>query len=292
MPVTQYIPGLRGPGLRDMFRTGQYWMDAKKKVSGSVLPIKKGHFLLATGDRINKVTTVGTNEVQTLTTTGTPTGGTFTVTFGGVTSAAIAYNATAADIQEILENMSSIGRGNVSCSGGPLPTGVVITFIGMLSARNVAALALGTNGLTGGSTPSINVAGTTAGVLGKISVTTICGIAMEDDEGPLSSWPREFPQAPINLDGPFANSDKEYKFIPITPGMKFVASIEHDVAVTEAMATTEVTIGYNVSRDDFFIASGDTSTPNARITKVVEGQLGVYGGLVEFTILPGSIVQI
>jgi hypothetical protein len=38
---------------------------------------------------------VGTNEVQTITVTGTPTGGSFTVTFAGATTSAIAYNANA-----------------------------------------------------------------------------------------------------------------------------------------------------------------------------------------------------
>ena len=43
--------------------------------------------------------------------------GTFTLTFGGQTTAAIAYNATAATVQSALQSLSSIGSGNVLVSG-------------------------------------------------------------------------------------------------------------------------------------------------------------------------------
>jgi hypothetical protein len=50
-----------------------------------------------------------TNEVQQVQITGSPTGGTFTLTFDGQTTATIAYNATAATIQSKLEGLSNIG---------------------------------------------------------------------------------------------------------------------------------------------------------------------------------------
>jgi hypothetical protein len=74
------------------------------------------------------VTPSGTNAVQTVTTTGTPTGGTFTLTFEGRTTATIAYNASAAVVQAALEALPNIGTGNVLGGGGPLPTGVTLTF--------------------------------------------------------------------------------------------------------------------------------------------------------------------
>jgi hypothetical protein len=43
------------------------------------------------------------NEVQRITITGTPTGGTFTLTFQGNTTAPIAYNASAATVVAALE---------------------------------------------------------------------------------------------------------------------------------------------------------------------------------------------
>lgn len=66
---------------------------------------------------------------------GTPTGGTFTITVvngrtGSTlgTTAAIAYNATAATIDSALEAV--LGAGTISNSGGPLPTAVSITLAG------------------------------------------------------------------------------------------------------------------------------------------------------------------
>lgn len=55
------------------------------------------------------------NEVNTITSNATPgTGGTFTLTVDGVTSAAIAFDATAAIIQAALEAMSNIAPGDVT----------------------------------------------------------------------------------------------------------------------------------------------------------------------------------
>ena len=103
------------------------------------------------------------NDVQTLTITGTPTGGTFTLTFGGKTTSAIAYNALASAVQTALVALSSIGTGNVVCTGGPLPgTGVVITFQGALANANVGAITFA-NSLTGGSTPTCVITHTTTG---------------------------------------------------------------------------------------------------------------------------------
>lgn len=85
---------------------------------------------------------------------GVPTGGSFTVTFGGVTSGAIAFNATSAQVATALTGMSSIGTGGVTCTGGPLPgTAVVVTMAG-LQAQNANAFTLGANSLTGGSSPT------------------------------------------------------------------------------------------------------------------------------------------
>jgi hypothetical protein len=108
----------------------------------------------------------GTNEVQTVTITGGPTGGSFTLTFGGQTTAAIAYNATAAAVQSALEALSSIGAGNVAATGGPLPgTAVTVTFREALGGANVAQMTA-TSSLTGGTSPAVAVATTTEGSAG------------------------------------------------------------------------------------------------------------------------------
>jgi hypothetical protein len=101
----------------------------------------------------------GANEVQTVTVTGSPTGGTFTLTYDSATTSTIAYNASAATVQAALIALSTIEAGNVSVSGsngGPY----TVTFQG---GQNVSQLTASGAGLTGGSSPSVSVATATGG---------------------------------------------------------------------------------------------------------------------------------
>lgn len=109
----------------------------------------------------------GTDEAQTITVTGTPNSGTFTVKdWLGNESATIDYNDTASDIEGILEALPAIGVGNITCTGGPLPgTPVVCTFAGDLADQPVAALTVGTDSLGGGSDPEVAITESTPGVL-------------------------------------------------------------------------------------------------------------------------------
>ena len=111
---------------------------------------------------INPDQTVDTNEVQSVTITGSPTGGTFTLTFDGDTTSTINYNAAASTVQTALRALDSIDGANVSVTGsagGPY----TVTFIGELAATNVAQMTASGAGLTGGSTPGVTVATVTAG---------------------------------------------------------------------------------------------------------------------------------
>lgn len=102
----------------------------------------------------------GTSEVQTLTVTGTPTGGTFKLKFRNRTTAAIAYNANAAAIQSALEALSTIGTGNVAVTGtGPF----TITFQGTKGKQALPTITLAVNALTGGTTPSVTIVKATPG---------------------------------------------------------------------------------------------------------------------------------
>lgn len=106
----------------------------------------------------------GTNEVQTITTTGTPTGGTFTLTFRGMTTSALDFDSTAGEIQTALRALGTIGSTGVTCAGGPLPTGVTATFAADLAATDVPLLTADYSGLTGGTSPTVAIAETTPGV--------------------------------------------------------------------------------------------------------------------------------
>jgi hypothetical protein len=133
---------------------------------GSVIRI--GQKYLRYGQVMCKITG-GTN---TLTVSGSPTGGTFTVTVTNgqgvaATTGTIAYNAAASAVQTAIAALANVGTGNVSVtgsSGGPW----TVTFATALGTMTVA---LGTNSLTGGTSPTVAVgatlaAGTTVGYYG------------------------------------------------------------------------------------------------------------------------------
>lgn len=71
-----------------------------------------------------------TNEKQRVTVTGSPTGGTFTLTYSGQTTAAIAYNASVATVQAALEALSNIAVGDIFVSGGLINEKQTITVNG------------------------------------------------------------------------------------------------------------------------------------------------------------------
>jgi hypothetical protein len=127
-------------------------------------------------------TGTATNEVQTLTITGAPTGGSFSLTFNGATTPALAYNAAPAAVQTALQALSTIGAGNATVTG-TAGVSYVVTFAGTLANQNVGSLVpVGT--FTGGTSPAITVATTTGGATGSLLSLT------DDTTGALDvrSW--------------------------------------------------------------------------------------------------------
>lgn len=129
----------------------------------------------------------GTSEVQTLTITGTPTGGTFKLEFRGQRTATIAFNAAAAAVVTALEALSTIGTGGVTATGTlATPTfEVVITFAGALAARAVPLITVVESALTGGTTPAAAVAETTPGVDGTLREGQVGTRYVDTDTGIL-----------------------------------------------------------------------------------------------------------
>jgi hypothetical protein len=106
----------------------------------------------------------GVNEVQTVSLTGNPTGGHFTLTFNEQTTSNIQHNASAATVLGKLENLSTIAAGAITVTGsagGPW----TVTFIGELGSQNVPTIT-GADTLTGGTSPAVSVSTATAGVAG------------------------------------------------------------------------------------------------------------------------------
>ncbi len=116
---------------------------------------------------VDPCTTVVANEVQTVTITGAPTGGTFTLTFQGQTTGAIARNATAAAVKAALVALSNVDSSDVIVTGtGPYS----ITFDGQYAGLNVTQMSA-TSSFTGGTAPTTTVTTGTQGVGGKTAVT-------------------------------------------------------------------------------------------------------------------------
>lgn len=138
-------------------------LDMALERSGSLLRTKTGAIVVAdAGYSGAGPYSAGTSEVQTVTITGSPTGGTFTLTFQGSTTAAIAYNATAAAVEAALQALPNLLPTDVAVTGGPGPaTPWVVTFAPHLG--NVTQMTAA-GSFTGGITPAIAVTTTTPGV--------------------------------------------------------------------------------------------------------------------------------
>lgn len=89
--------------------------------------------------------------------TGTPTGGTFTLTYGGDTTAAIAYNAAASAVESALEALDSIVSGSITVTGS---AGGPYTIVGLGDDSELTADGAS---LTGGTSPDVTIDESVAG---------------------------------------------------------------------------------------------------------------------------------
>jgi hypothetical protein len=112
----------------------------------------------------------GTDEVQTITIGGTPTGGTFKLAFDGHTTAAITWSATNNTLRDnvdaALEALPNVGTGGVTTAVGTMTAGIgtlTVTFAGNLAKKAVPTMTVANNSLTG-TDPTVAVAETTPGV--------------------------------------------------------------------------------------------------------------------------------
>lgn len=161
-----------------------------------------GTWLAADGEfpiPVTETTTGGaaTNEVQVVTLTGPPTGGTFTLSFNGNASGNIAYDASAASVQGLLEAVSGFGFGQVSVSGsagGPW----TVTFTGTLAATNVAELVGDGANLTGANTQTLTV------------TTTVTSSGPNHYDDPLNWSPEGVPAASDDIRFEIGDSDCLY----------------------------------------------------------------------------------
>lgn len=95
-----------------------------------------------------------------VTVNGAPTGGTFTLTIGGSTTAPIAYNAAASAVQSALQaaGVSSTGFGGNAATSGATVSGSGPYTITL--SEGAAPFSANGKGLTGGTSPSVSIAQT------------------------------------------------------------------------------------------------------------------------------------
>ena len=138
--------------------------------------------LFAVCDQAITLTTGGVNAVQRIAMAGPPTLGTFPITKGANTTAAIAYNATAAVVQAALELLASVGTGGVVCTGGPLPgTPVDCTFTGANATVAVTTMTTSSASLTGGT---VAITSLTTGVAPDVTIAIKANLPlMWDSQG-------------------------------------------------------------------------------------------------------------
>lgn len=113
----------------------------------------------------------GTDEVQTLTIGGTPTGGTFKLKFKSFITAAITWTATDAtlvsNIDTALGALASIGgASNITAAAGTVTSGIgtiTLTFVAAQGKKVQPLITVANNSLTGTS-PTLAIAETTPGV--------------------------------------------------------------------------------------------------------------------------------
>ncbi len=110
------------------------------------------------GDQITTIRNGGggQNETQTVAILGGPTGGTFTLTFSGQTTAAIAYDAAASAVQTALEGLASFSSGDVVVSGdagGPW----LVEFQASYAKTDMDLFSGDGSSLTGGGTQTLSL---------------------------------------------------------------------------------------------------------------------------------------
>lgn len=159
--ITGYIDNIDETNTADTAETSTMGNTAKTYIVGLV------DATLSLSGKWDSTTTV--NEVQTLSATGTVSGGTYTLSFDGQTSSSLNWNDNLATIQARLDAFAA-GAGQIVAAGGALPgTPVTLTYSGTAFAGSpVPLMTVNSASLTGGG--SYGIVQTTPGSGGSDKV--------------------------------------------------------------------------------------------------------------------------
>jgi hypothetical protein len=132
-----------------------------------------------TGSGTNLITAQVNERQMVFVNPGQPASGTFTLTFSGQTTAAIAWNASAATVQAALEALSNIAPGDVAVSIDPASGAYFVDFIGAYLGTNVGQMTADGSGLPGaGSSVTVSTirnGSTTTGMAVATATTQVGG---------------------------------------------------------------------------------------------------------------------
>jgi hypothetical protein len=147
-----------------------------------------GNKIVVNGQVLAKVTSTGkyvpytgatnTSEVQTIG-LGSASAGTVKITLNGEETAAIAFDATAAEVQTALELLPSIEPGDVTVTGSDWPAVLTLTFGGNLDNVDVPQITAAGTGLTAGT---ITIASSTQGVGDAGGILVNGGVNLKDGD--------------------------------------------------------------------------------------------------------------
>jgi hypothetical protein len=114
------------------------------------------------------------DEVQVLSFSGTPSGGTYKLSFEGSETAALPFEATAAELQAALEALPTVGAGNVEVIGN---SNKQFTFVGDLAAKDVSQIGVDGSAILGGGAATRTARNGFDGHLGDGELTDATGVA-------------------------------------------------------------------------------------------------------------------
>jgi hypothetical protein len=146
-------------------------IDASTKAKGIAVDRTDNRLYVAEGDHVSVYDSTGNlillNEVQALSVKNA-TGGTFKLEFKEQKTAAILFNASAAEVKTELEALKTIGAGNVEVTSS-----YSVTFTGSLAHTDVPLLVADGSGLSGSGSQEVTVSETSKGFNGHIGEGTL-----------------------------------------------------------------------------------------------------------------------
>lgn len=210
------------------------------------------------------------NETQLLGAESTVTGGTFTLTFDGQTTADIAWDANAATVQSALLALSNIDPGEVSVTGADLPGGVMeIEFIGSLAQTDVAEITVDSTLLTGGNAGVVTLVDGDAEEQ-AMKVYGNAGDKLLVIELPFGSFTPEQPAATVNINATMSNlADLN---APLE--LKARGGFRYGEDATNNPATDPTLLSDSQARANGWVESDSVTPTLLQISKVYSGPEG------------------